>query len=111
MAWWNAHPEAVNHKSLREFTCQTCGRCFESYGKRERKFCFSSLLWRVKVGAGMNKQQAIIHYYVAMSVIAKWLAAGILSAEEFTKLESLLADKYGLPKAAYTAKTLAIIGF
>lgn len=39
MAWWNAHPEAVNHKNLRRFTCQTCGRVFESFGKRERKFC------------------------------------------------------------------------
>jgi hypothetical protein len=39
MAWWNAHPEVIKHKSLREFTCQTCGRVFEGYGKRERKFC------------------------------------------------------------------------
>lgn len=39
LSWWNAHPEAVTHKSIREFTCQTCGRVFEAYGKRERKFC------------------------------------------------------------------------
>ena len=48
----------------------------------------------------MNKQQAIIHYRVAMSGFVKWLAAGILSEEEFTKLESLFADKYGLPKGS-----------
>ena len=61
---------------------------------------FPSLLWQVKGGAGMNKQLAGIHYRVAMSVMAKWLAAGILSEEEFAKLELLLADKYGLLKGS-----------
>jgi transposase len=39
MAWWNAHPEAVNRKSIKLYTCQTCGQDFEGYGKRERKYC------------------------------------------------------------------------
>lgn len=39
LAWWNAHPEAITHKSIGQFTCQTCGLNFEGYGKRERKFC------------------------------------------------------------------------
>lgn len=39
MSWWNSHPEAVTHKSVRQFTCQSCGQRFEGYGKRERKFC------------------------------------------------------------------------
>lgn len=39
MAWWNAHPEAVNRKSVKLYTCQTCGQEFEGYGKRERKYC------------------------------------------------------------------------
>lgn len=36
MAWWNAHPEDVKHKTIQTFTCQTCGQNFENYGKRER---------------------------------------------------------------------------
>lgn len=48
----------------------------------------------------MNKQQAMIHYRLAMSAITKWLTAGILSEEEFTKLESVFADKYSLPKGS-----------
>lgn len=48
----------------------------------------------------MNKHQAIIHYRVVISVITKWLAAGILNERGFMKLESLLADKYGLPKGS-----------
>jgi predicted transcriptional regulator len=52
MAWWNAHPEAVNHKSLREFTCQTCARAFEDYGKRERKFCSRACYCKSKAVQG-----------------------------------------------------------
>lgn len=59
-----------------------------------------SLLWQVKGRAGMNKHQAMIHYRVVMSVIIKWLADGILGEEDFTKLDSLFADKYGLPKGS-----------
>lgn len=39
MAWWNAHPEAVNHKTIRAFTCQTCSHNFKTHGNRERKYC------------------------------------------------------------------------
>jgi ribosomal protein L34E len=39
MAWWNSHPEKINRIAVRAFTCQTCGQDFESYGKRERKYC------------------------------------------------------------------------
>jgi endogenous inhibitor of DNA gyrase (YacG/DUF329 family) len=39
MLWWNRHPEKMNRKAIREFTCQTCGQVFEAYGKRERKYC------------------------------------------------------------------------
>lgn len=39
MAWWNAHPEAVNHRNTRQVTCLACGQKFEGYGQRERKYC------------------------------------------------------------------------
>lgn len=39
MVWWNDHAEAVAHKNIWHFTCQTCGRKFDGYGKRERKYC------------------------------------------------------------------------
>jgi len=52
LAWWNAHPEAVTHKSMRLFTCQTCGRVFEGYGKRERKFCSRACYGKSKAVQG-----------------------------------------------------------
>ena len=39
MTWWNAHPEAATRKSVQRFTCETCGRDFDGYVKRERKYC------------------------------------------------------------------------
>ena len=39
MAWWNAHPEAVNRKAVYRFVCPTCGGSFEAYGNANRKYC------------------------------------------------------------------------
>ena len=39
MAWWKAHPEAVNYKAVYRFVCPTCGGSFEAYGNANRKFC------------------------------------------------------------------------
>ena len=39
MAWWNAHPDAVNRKAVYHFRCAVCDRPFESYGNDHRKYC------------------------------------------------------------------------
>jgi endogenous inhibitor of DNA gyrase (YacG/DUF329 family) len=39
MAWWNAHPEAMRHGSVRTVACAHCGRAFTAHGSRERKYC------------------------------------------------------------------------
>ena len=39
MAWWNAHPEAVNRKAVYSFICPTCRESFETYGNANRKYC------------------------------------------------------------------------
>ena len=39
MAWWKAHPEAVNRKAVYRFVCPTCGAEFEAYGNSKRKYC------------------------------------------------------------------------
>ena len=42
MAWWAAHPEAVNRKAVYHFTCPVCGASFASYGNANRKYCSRS---------------------------------------------------------------------
>ena len=39
MAWWNSHREQIQKKAYYHLTCAYCGKEFESYGKRDRKFC------------------------------------------------------------------------
>jgi endogenous inhibitor of DNA gyrase (YacG/DUF329 family) len=39
MAWWKAHPEAVNRKAVYHFKCAACDTPFESYGNANRKYC------------------------------------------------------------------------
>lgn len=39
MAWWKAHPKAVDRKAVYHFVCPTCGGSFEAYGNAKRKYC------------------------------------------------------------------------
>ena len=39
MAWWNGHREQVRKKAYYTIVCFQCGKEFESYGKKDRKFC------------------------------------------------------------------------
>lgn len=39
LAWWSAHPEAMNRKAVYSFICPTCGVVFEAYGNARRKYC------------------------------------------------------------------------
>jgi len=42
MTWWNSHPDAINHKAVRQITCQSCGKAFTALGNRTRKYCSRS---------------------------------------------------------------------
>ncbi|MBR2418504.1 MAG: RNA polymerase subunit sigma-70 [Clostridia bacterium] len=39
MAWWNSHQDSVNRKAYYNLTCKHCGKEFESYGNKNRKYC------------------------------------------------------------------------
>lgn len=45
----------------------------------------------------MKKDQSIIHYRTTMSVFKKWFDQGIISTEEFHKIETIIARKYSIP--------------
>ena len=49
MAWWNSHPDAVNHKLVRQIICQSCGKAFTALGNRARKYCSHSCYAHAKV--------------------------------------------------------------
>jgi rRNA maturation endonuclease Nob1 len=39
MAWWNSHPKQVNKKAYYTLVCRQCGKEFDSYGNKNRKYC------------------------------------------------------------------------
>lgn len=39
MAFWNSHQDEVNKQAYYTLTCQHCGKEFESYGNKKRKYC------------------------------------------------------------------------
>jgi hypothetical protein len=38
-AWWNGHLDQVKRKAFYTFKCVHCGRLFQVYGDRSRKYC------------------------------------------------------------------------
>ena len=39
MAWWNSRQEDVSRKAYYNLVCQQCGKEFESYGNKNRRYC------------------------------------------------------------------------
>lgn len=38
-AWWKQHPELIHKAAFYPATCAHCGREFQSYGNKNRKYC------------------------------------------------------------------------
>ena len=39
MAWWTGHRDQMTKKAVYLLTCIYCGKAFESYGNKKRKYC------------------------------------------------------------------------
>ena len=39
LAWWRKHRDKLDKKAVYKLTCAHCGKVFDSYGNKERKFC------------------------------------------------------------------------
>lgn len=39
MKWWRMHPDVINKKAIYPLICSCCGTAFDSYGKKNRKYC------------------------------------------------------------------------
>lgn len=53
-AWWNSHLDQVKRKAVYTFRCPHCGREFQIYGDKRRKYCSHEcyIADRYKGGAG-----------------------------------------------------------
>lgn len=50
--WWNAHLTQVNRKAVYKIICPNCGKEFQIYGDKRRKYCSHKcyIAYRFKVG-------------------------------------------------------------
>ena len=37
--WWKANRDCCQHRNVYCLTCEYCGKCFECYRQRSRKYC------------------------------------------------------------------------
>lgn len=44
----------------------------------------------------MSKQEALLHYKAAMAIFRKWHGDSIITREELTAIDTIIAEKYGL---------------
>lgn len=51
-AWWRSHPELVHREAYYVLVCRHCGREFESYGNKRRKYCSHECYIRARFGKG-----------------------------------------------------------
>ena len=42
MAWWNSNIEKVDKRAVYHLECAGCGKSFDSYGNKNRKYCCHS---------------------------------------------------------------------
>ncbi len=49
-AWWSKHRDRMNRKAIYRLTCAHCGRAFDSYGNKNRKYCCHTCYIKVRFG-------------------------------------------------------------
>lgn len=52
--WWNAHIDIVKRKAIYEYQCPNCGKSFEVYGNRHRKYCCHKCYVEHRFGGGLD---------------------------------------------------------
>lgn len=49
-AWWNNHPYLINRESVSRRACAHCGKLFESYKSKNRKYCGHACYIKARFG-------------------------------------------------------------
>ncbi|CAI3674437.1 terminase gpP N-terminus-related DNA-binding protein [Clostridium neonatale] len=50
--WWKEHDFCIDRKAYYKLTCERCGKHFESYGNKNRKYCSHNCYINNRFGKG-----------------------------------------------------------
>mgnify|MGYP000860860568 CR=1 FL=1 len=59
LAWWKSHPELINRKAVYHFICAYCGKEFDSYGNKKRKYCSHSCYIKARFGNKAKREKTL----------------------------------------------------
>lgn len=59
LAWWSTHRDRLNRKAVYRLTCVYCGKVFESYGNKGRKYCSHACYIKDRFGEARYEREAI----------------------------------------------------
>ena len=57
MKWWNSHREEGNKKAIYKYKCEYCGKEFEAYGNKKRKYCSRDCYIKQRFGDDNDEQE------------------------------------------------------
>ena len=56
MNWWNSHRDEVRKKAVYNYRCECCGKLFQAYGNKHRKYCGRSCYVKSRFGGDADEQ-------------------------------------------------------
>lgn len=59
-AWWKENPELVERKAFYLMACACCGREFQSYGNKNRKYCSHACYIRARFQEGDSHDEGAV---------------------------------------------------
>ena len=97
--WWNSRLELVNRKAFYDYVCPYCGKDFQAYGRRPRKYCSHQCYIKDRFGDFTNKERFDTKnerrekYKIAMSFAKEILEKNVIDKEIYDNFEEVMREK------------------
>lgn len=58
-AWWNSHLDSVKKKAVYSLVCAECGKTFDSYGNKNRRYCCHPCYVAGRFGKAQSREAGV----------------------------------------------------
>ena len=90
---WHNKNEAVSKGKIIAI-CKKCGREFYAFPSKQRKYCSRECYDKMRCENDNEDYEKICEYKRTMIISDRLLSQGIISAEDYRKIDKTIADKY-----------------